>query len=159
MSVGKDLLNVPFPQMVQSMGMGVAEAQFALDRMSVEIAQKMAGLSVDKDGNVKKDETLLFKQEGGGKLSLLELGFKPSFFSFKETWIELKMAISMKDEIAVGVSVSASYKAPFGVFSASVNASYSQKYQYSADGSSYLKTKLVATEAPDVFLEKLKKIE
>jgi len=157
--IGHDLLNVPFPQMIQSLGVGVAEAQYALDKMSVRIAQMLAGYEIDSNGHIKESPASFVKlQENGKRYSLLALGFTPTFYQFSETYIELKMAISMKDESEAKVSTSASMKAPFGLFSASVNASYSQKYQYSAEGSSYFRTKLVTIPAPAVFEQRLREL-
>jgi hypothetical protein len=65
------------------------------------------------------------------------------------------MAISMKTETNVDLSTSVKSKVPFGVFSASVNASYSQKYQYEASGSSEMRTKLVTVPSPAVFEQRL----
>ena len=157
--IGKDLLNVPFPQMVQALGMGVAEAQYALDRMSVRIAQMLAGYEMDNKGNVKKNDALFIKlQEKGEGYSLLALGFTPTFYQFSDTYIELKMAITMKEESAAAASLKTSVGAPFTLFSASINASYSQKYQYSVEGSSYFRTKLVTVPAPAVFEQRLREL-
>jgi hypothetical protein len=157
--IGHDLLNVPFPQMVQSLGAGIAEAQYALDKMSVRIAQMLAGYEIDSNGKVKKEPTSFIKlQENGENYSLLELGFSPTSYQFSETYIEVKIAISMKDESEAKASMSTSVKAPFGLFSASVNASYSQKYQYSVDGSAFLRTKLVTVPAPAVFEQRLREL-
>ena len=35
MNVGRELLAVPFPEMIQRLGVGVAEAQLQLDMVSV----------------------------------------------------------------------------------------------------------------------------
>jgi len=157
--VGHDLLNVPFPQMVQALGTGVAEAQYALDKMSIRIAQLLAGYQVDNNGKIKRDDNSFIKlQENGENYSLLSLGFTPTFYQFSETYIELKMAIIVKEESAAQVSTSVSAKAPFSLFSASINASYSQKYQYSVEGSSYFRTKLVTVPAPAVFEQRLKEL-
>jgi len=159
MSIGRDLLNVPFPELVKNLGMGIAEAQFALDKVSIRITQLMAGFSIDDDGKMKKDDTALIKlQQGGESYSLLALGFTPTFYQFVDTFIEFKMSISMKEESSAHVSTSMSAHAPFGLFSASVNAGYSQKYQYSADGSSYMRTKLVTLPAPAIFEQRIKEL-
>src|SRR5919197_1442485 len=42
MSVGTDLLNVPFPQMVRSLAMAIADGQRSLDKVSVETARFLA---------------------------------------------------------------------------------------------------------------------
>jgi hypothetical protein len=155
--IGQELLNAPFPEMVRSLGIGIAEAQFALDRMSVKIAQMMSGFKQTASGEIVKDESLLIKlEEGGRSYSLLSLGFTPTFYQYVDTVIELKMAISMSR------SSEFSFSAGGGVngflFSASVNASYSQKYQYSAEGSSLMRTKLVTVPAPSVFEQRLKEL-
>ncbi len=159
--IGKELLNAPFPQLVQSLGVGIAEAQFALDRVSIKIAQLMAGFVLDEQDNLVRDETALIKlKEGQPGVSLLSLGFTPTFYQFVETQIELKLAITMKTESDVNVATSARGAAwsPFGVVSASVNASYSQKYQYEASGSSEMRTKLVTVPAPAMLERRLKEL-
>ncbi len=161
MSVGTELLNVPFPEMIKNLGLGVAEAQYAMDRVSIRITQLMAGFSEDKDGKLVKDDSALIKlQENGEAFSLLALGFTPTFYQFTETYIEMKMAISMKKSTEIGVAVKASYKGivGFGVLSASVNASYSQKYQYEASGSSSMRTKLVTVPVPAIFEQRLREL-
>lgn len=158
MSIGQELLNAPFPEMVRSLGNAIAEAQYNLDKVSVRIAQQMAGFKINNAGELVADESALIQlKEGDPKVSLLALGFTPTFYQFVETHLEFKMAISMKTstEVSVGASVSASY---FGLVSASVNASYSQKYQYEANGSSAMRTKLVTVPSPAMFEQRLKQL-
>lgn len=159
MSIGQELLNAPFPEMVKNLGLGIAEAQYALDKVSIRITQLMAGFKEGANGEMIKDDTALIKlQEGGQSYSLLALGFTPTFYQFVDTYIELKMAISMKQENEFKASLEAKAKAPFGIYSASVNASYSQKYQYSAEGSSLMRTKLVTVPAPIIFEQRIKEL-
>lgn len=158
MSVGQELLNAPFPELVRSLGNAIAEAQYNLDRVAIRIAQQMAGFKLNGNGELVPDETALIQlKEGDPKVSLLSLGFTPTFYQFVETHLEFKMSISMKTstEVSVGASVSASY---FGLVSASVNASYSQKYQYEASGSSEMRTKLVTVPSPAIFEQRLKQL-
>lgn len=159
--IGKELLNVPFPQLVQSLGVGIAEAQFALDKVSIKIAQLMAGFKLDEQDNLVRDETALIKlKEGQAGVSLLALGFTPTFYQFVETHIEMKLAITMKteSEVKVGSAANGTAWSPFGVVSASVNASYSQKFQYEASGSSEMRTKLVTVPAPAMLERRLKEL-
>jgi hypothetical protein len=160
--VGQELLNVPFPQMIENLGVGIAHAQYALDKVSIRITQLMAGFTEDKDGKIVKDDSALIKlQENGESFSLLALGFTPTFYQFTETYIEMKMAISMKKSSELGIAVKASYKGIVGfggVLSASVNASYSQKYQYEASGSSSMRTKLVTVPVPAIFEQRLREL-
>jgi hypothetical protein len=67
MSIGNELLNAPFPELVKSLGLGIAEAQFALDRVSIKIAQLMAGFSIDKNGELVADKTALIKLNAQGR--------------------------------------------------------------------------------------------
>jgi hypothetical protein len=102
----------------------------------------------------------------GNSYSLLELGFTPTFYQFVDTMIELKMSISMSRETNVSRSsttVNASVKGSVGFFSATakmrvstVSASYSAKYQYSAEGSSLMRTKLVPVPAPAILEERIR---
>ncbi len=154
-NIGKELLNVPFPEMVKTLGLGIAEAQHALDKMSVRMAQYMSGFKYNDKGELVRDESsLIVLKEGQKGYSLMALGFTPTFYQFVDTIIEMKMAISMKmeREFSVGAEVSASYMC----VSASVNASYSQKFQYAAEGSSLMRTKLVTVPAPAIFESRIK---
>ena len=161
MSIGTELLNAPFPEMIKNLGLGIAEAQYALDRVSIRITQLMAGFKEDGDGNLVPDESSLIKlQEGGTGYSLLTLGFTPTFYQFVETYIELKMAISMtkSTEFKAAVSVKVLGVGTGVMVAASVNASYAQKYQYSAEGSSMMRTKLVTVPVPAIFEQRLKEL-
>ena len=159
--VGRELLNAPFPELVRTLGVGIAEAQYALDRVSIKIAQLMAGFKLDEQENLVRDETSLIKlREGDDGVSLLALGFTPTFYPFVETYIELRLAISMKkeEEVKAESSIRGVAWSPIGVMAASVNASYSQKYQYEANGSSEMRTKLVTVPAPAMFESRLKQL-
>lgn len=173
MSVGTDLLNVPFPEMIKTLGVGIAEAQYELDLVSMKIARMMAGYEPDEepeDGSApaasQPERTLLVPLGDGNEYSLLELGFTPNFYQFVDTMIELKMSISMSRETNVSkksTTVDASVKGKVGFFSASakmrvssVSASYASKYQYSAEGSSLMRTKLVPVPPPPILEERIR---
>jgi hypothetical protein len=106
-SVGYDLLNVPFPEMVQKLALAIAESQLALDMNSIEVAQVLANTNlpeesviiaiketVDADGNVTATEVLYNEKE----MPLLVYGLNPTFYQFTESIIEVKMAITMREE-------------------------------------------------------------
>lgn len=144
--VGSELLNAPFPQMIERLGTGIAEAQFAMDSVSIRILQQLAGYVEDENGNMVFSEDTLVQLTGTGEsYSLLALGFTPTFYQFVDTVIELKMAVSMNRSTEVNLSSKIN-----ALFVASVNASYSQKYQYSVEGSSAVRTKIVTVPAPAV---------
>jgi hypothetical protein len=158
MNIGKELLNVPFPQMIKNLGVGIAEAQYALDRVSIRIAQMMSGHKLNANGEMEKDETaLIVLKEGEAGVSLLALGFTPTFYQFVESYISIKMDMRFQEEkeLSVAAEVKGRYSTGFTNVSASVNASYSQKYQFEASGSSELRTKLVTVPVPIVFESRL----
>lgn len=111
--VGQALLDVPFPEMVEKMGLAIAEAQLALDLNSIQTAQALANTmlpegtvvvaikeTVDADGNVTNTEVLYNDKE----MPLLVYGINPTFYAFSETIIEVKMAITMSLEVARSIS-------------------------------------------------------
>lgn len=147
MSVGQDLLNVPFPQMVLRLAMAITEAQTALDQNSIDILLELANeenlitvpiqLKENADGTYAKAEATM---------TLLQFGIMPTFYQFSESIIEVKMAITMAKSTKAEVGVKA--KVGFACWSASVNAKYSQKYSYKVEGSSLLRTTLVPVPPP-----------
>ena len=148
-NVGQELLNVPFPEMVFKLASAIAESQFKLDLFSCEVAKLMgdpekASVELPDLTDTKGNKTI--------KTSLIGAGFQPTFYQFSESIIEVKMTITCVTSHEA--SVSASVKANWGVVSATVNASYTGKYSFSAEGSSLLRTKLVPAP-PNVFMQKM----
>ncbi|ASJ71979.1 hypothetical protein [Granulosicoccus antarcticus] len=166
-SIGQQLLDVPFGEMVTSLALSIAEAQYELDLVGVEIAQMMAGEEVvpDPDDPEKKIAvTVDFGDQKG--LSLLELGFTPSFYQFVDTVIEVKVSINMTSSQEFKTASSTKSVSAGGVFfgfggtakatATSVSASYASKYSYSAEGSSLIRTKLVPVPPPTVLEERIR---
>jgi hypothetical protein len=167
MSVGSELLNAPFPLIVRNLGVGIAEAQLELDLVSLRIARMMAGFPTGSDEEEDGSEAPYKVEFSNGKsYSLLELGFTPSFYQFVDTVIELKLSISINSERSSThkrTQVKSSAKGvglPFfaagSVSASSVSASYASKYQYSAEGSSVMRTKLVPVPAPAILEERIR---
>lgn len=117
------------------------------------------------------------------RISMLELGFSPTFYQFVDTIIEVKIAIKITRSSSYSSSRSegvtnteerqaSSYKRPFfGLFKGSsnstqgktvttsqVDASYSSKYSYSAEGASLLRTKLTPIPPPPILEERIQAI-
>ncbi|MNE25865.1 hypothetical protein D3C80_1192080 [compost metagenome] len=106
------------------------------------------------------------------RISMLECGFTPTFYQFVDTIIEVKISIKYTQEGNVSTNASVSNQSPAKrigkgfkkiksgktVQIAQVNASYSQKYSYSAEGSSLLRTKLVPVPAPSVLEERIQRL-
>jgi len=131
-AVNKMLEQSPLPKLVQSLGQAIAEAQLQLDKHSIAIARQL------------QEPIEVFV--GGPKRSMLELGFTPTFYHFTEMTIKARVAFSSAEsqEFSVGGSAGVG----FGVFTASVNASYSNKYSFTAEGSSEISTRIVSLPAP-----------
>ncbi len=142
-SVGQELLNVPFAEMVTKLGIGIANAQTELDTNSAKVAKFMADTKIPLPSIKDNTKTVEFP--------LISLGFFPGFYQFTESVIEVKMAITMAT--TTEKSVSASAKAGWGPFSASVNASYSSKYDYKVEGSSLLRVRLAPVPPPAILQE------
>ncbi len=112
------------------------------------------------------------------RLSMMELGFTPTFYQFVDTIIEVKIAIKYTQEGSYtrneskttqnnssvnvktglvskifGINAGASRST---VTTSQVNSTYSQKYSYSAEGSSLLRTKLVPIPPPAVLEERIR---
>ena len=138
-TVSSMISNAPLPQMVESLGISIAQAQAALDENSIAMATRMAATEVDVGGNT---------------FNLISLGFMPTFYAFTEATIEAKIAFSMTKsrEFSAGLEVGVN----LAVVAVSVEASYSQKFSMSSEGSSSIAARLVSLPAPEVFKDILK---
>ena len=145
MSIGQELLNVPFPEMVGQLAGAIAEGQYKLDMVSCKIAAIM--------GDAQKSPVQLPDVTNNNETittSLIGAGFQPTFYQFTDTIIEVKIDITITNETEY--SVDAGWKC--GLIGAHVNAKYSNKYSYTANGSSLLRTKITPVP-PSTFMQKL----
>ncbi|MEM6721259.1 MAG: hypothetical protein AAF611_18170 [Bacteroidota bacterium] len=114
----------------------------------------------------KPEKTLYLPQ----RLSMLELGFSPTFYQFVDTIIKVSISIKFTREGSSSYqyqrnSKSTDRSASFSwrrglktnktVTTTQVNAGFSQKYSYSAEGSSLLQTKLVPIPPPAALEERV----
>ena len=82
---------------------------------------------------------------------MIGAGFQPTFYQFAETVIEVKMAISMSQENSSERNTKTTettnkksfWRTKSTARTTTVDATYSSKYNYSAEGSSLLRTRLV----------------
>jgi hypothetical protein len=192
--VGQALLDVPFPEMIAKLGLGIAEAQMALDLNSMRTAQALANTTipagtvvvaiketVNADGNVTNTEVLYNDQD----MPLLVYGINPTFYAFSETVIEVKMAITMSVERGSSVSFgqkfsfenTTKFKGSFEsggllkllagsakasventttvAYAATMNATYTSKFNYKVEGSSLLRTTLNPVPPPQRVVPKI----
>ena len=156
--VGGLLASVPFDQMLENVGKAIARAQAELDRESINILQEMCekdtvrlpALKIEK-GKLK-DETLT--------TSMIGAGFQPTFYQFAETIIEVKKTINDATESTEEKEISGEetttttnyYRYPFSrrlrrartvVTTTPVDATYTNKYNFTQEGTSMMRTRLV----------------
>lgn len=196
MAIGQELLNVPMGDMIRQMAFAIADAQLELDESSVRVAELMSGQRphrdaegnlVDKHGKPTDvpeyvDTRVYFGHETvngvdtPARVSMMELGFTPTFYQFIDTIIEVKIAIRVTQDTehklvnqgSTTTTTTDSRKRSilFGsqtdrrtvVTTTPVDASYTSKYSYSAEGSSFLRTKLVPVPPPPVLEDRIRRL-
>ncbi|WP_430406047.1 hypothetical protein [Fluviicola sp.] len=106
------------------------------------------------------------------RISMLECGFTPTFYQFVDTIIEVKISIKYTQEGTYNTSSSSgNTSAPRriglaflrgrsgrSIQTAQVNASYSQKYSYSSEGSSLLRTKMAVVPPPSALQDRIERM-
>jgi hypothetical protein len=119
------------------------------------------------------------------RLSMMELGFSPTFYQFVDTIIEVKIAIKMTREssysrtasnttnntssnsskgfrlsgissLRYGLSAGRTNTNNNAVQTSQVDATYSSKYSYSAEGATLLRTKMVPIPPPAVLEDRIR---
>ncbi len=176
MSVGQDLLDLPFAEMVRNLAFAIAEGQLELDRSSIETLDYLINHNVQVVPEITEilepierqvtigppdDEKQItitgtrIRPSGAApiNLSLLQAGLLPTFYQFTEASIEVKLSVSMKStansESTGGSNLgvgSARYKTR--AYSSPVNFRTANTYSYSADGSSVLRVTMRPVPPP-----------
>lgn len=192
MSIGQELLDVPFPEMIYKMANAIAQGQRRLDKSSLDTARALARARVkvipdiyEIVENKKLSDTL----EAGVTLpgadtgdvdtiavrtesakavdmTLMQAGLLPTFYQFTESLIEVKISISHRTsssrEFEAGAEFEINTEAEahgslfgFGgsasvstTFASHVNYKSSSTYDFSAEGSSLLRTTLKPVPPP-----------
>jgi hypothetical protein len=155
-SVGQELLDVPLPDMVAKLAMGIATAQHALDQNSIETAEALA----DPKNKIKVVPSVVEEIDADGKvhypdvpeieMTLLQVGLNPTFYQFSESTIEVTMDIKTTSSEETAIKATAEAKVGWGVWSASikVEASFNRKFGKEVHGTSKLVVKLVPVPPP-----------
>ena len=181
MAIGQDLLNVPMGDMIRQMAFAIADAQLQLDESSLRVAEMMSGERVERNENGLPTGTVTDTRVSfdGEQLSMIELGFTPTFYQFIDTIIEVKIAIKItrsseykhaRSDTARTKTDTSSTPGPLaGIFAkrrnsrtsetvttSQVDASYAAKYSYSAEGASLLRTKLTPIPPPAILEERIR---
>lgn len=153
-SVGQELLDVPLPDMVASLAMGIATAQAALDENSVETAKALADTEIElvlaMTQTIAADGSVTFESAPPVEVSLLQIGLLPTFYQFAEATIEVSMDIKTTTSRETEVGVNAKAKIGFGMWSSSVNidVKHNRKFGKEVHGTSRMITRLVPVPPP-----------
>jgi len=153
-SVGQELLDVPLPDMVAKLAIGVAAAQAALDANSVDTAIQLAETEISVvpalTQNIAADGTVTFVQADPIDMSLLQIGLNPTFYQFQEASIEVTMEIKTTTSTETNVKVGVRAKVGFAMWSASVrvDVEHNRKFGKEVKGTSRLFTKMVPVPPP-----------
>lgn len=176
MSVGQELLDVPLPKMVADLAMGIAKAQQALDRSSVETALALSEATITYVPTVDITIDERTREDGGsggasGPPATIQatvvaprvedvplIAFlRPTFYQFSEASIEVSMDIKTKEETSTGVTVGADASVGWGPFSAniSVDVEHNRKFGKEVHGTSKLVVRLVPVPPPPLLLARV----
>ncbi|TVQ72244.1 MAG: hypothetical protein EA373_03030 [Oceanospirillales bacterium] len=163
--------------MIRDMALAIADAQMELDANSVDVAHMMSGKQPLYDENGQKiPNSNSLVSFAGEDVSMLELGFTPTFYQFVDTIIEVKIAIKISQSESERNSVSTTEEERESTLSGrlslrrgkasgtrkrtinttQVDATYSSRYSYSAEGASILRTKLCPVPPPPVLEERIR---
>ena len=152
--VGQELLAVPLPEMVMKLGLGIAEAQRALDENSVETAKLLADTTVDLvlgvTQTIAEDGAVTFTNAPPVTVSLLQIGLMPTFYQFSEATIDVTMDIKTTSSRETNIKVGVKAKVGFACWSASISveATHNRKFGKEVHGTSHLVTKMVPVPPP-----------
>ncbi|MWV63662.1 hypothetical protein GRS48_02315 [Halorubrum sp. JWXQ-INN 858] len=165
MSVGQELLDVPFPEMVASLGQGIADAQHQLDMNSVEVAEKLANTEIEVvpaiTRTIGSDGEVTYDSAEAVDVSLLQAGMFPTFYQFSEATIDVEMDIKTTTERETNIDVSAKARAGFGLWGASVqtDVSHNRKFGKEVHGTSRLRTTMVPVPAPPYLFPEVETVD
>ena len=165
MSVGHELLDVPLPDMVTKLALGIADAQRALDENSVETAKVLAVETIEVVPGVTEtidaDGGVTFVNAPAIPMSLLQVGLNPTFYQFAEATIEVSMDIKTTTATETNVAVSAKAKVGFSMWSASiqVDVEHNRKFGKEVHGTSRLVTRLVPVPPPPRIFPQITRVD
>ncbi len=153
-SVGQELLDVPFPDMVTKLAVGIADAQRALDENSVETAQQLADTTIEVTPaitqTIAENGDVSFQNANPVEMSLLQVGLNPTFYQFSEASIEVSMDIKTTTSTETSIKVGVKAKVGFAAWSASarVDVAHNRKFGKEVRGTSRLFTRLAPVPPP-----------
>lgn len=163
-SVAQALEGVPIGQLLGGLAIDLCRAQHDIDLMSIRLTEVMSGRRtlVTGEGTEQVFEERDTRVEfDGERVSLLDLGLVPTFLQMVDTVLEIKLSVSLsrddsseRRELTAQVELGGEVGAAAHV--TAVDARFSSRFQYSAEGSSCLVTRIVPVPAPPELLQVVK---
>jgi len=173
---GRDLVHAPLGDIIRDVALSIADAQRGLDEASTRTAEFMSGRVVlrdpdsgaliDTNGNPTATPTVVSSEvifghdvNGEGErvprlVSMMELGFVPTFYQFVDTTIQIKLSLRLSGAGGVhdrmtrqGASIGQGDRS-LSVHASTVDAGFAATYGYSADMATTVSTKLVPIPPP-----------
>lgn len=164
MTVGQELLDVPFPEMVYKLAEGIANAQTQLDKNSVEVAKALAETEIEVVPAITRtitEDDVEFEAADAIDMSLLQVGLNPTFYQFNETVIEVEMDIKTTTETETNLEVGLDASVGWGPFSASLSVDFehNRKFGKEVHGTSKLKTTMVPVPPPPYLFPEIETVD
>jgi hypothetical protein len=179
MGIGRDLLDLPFAEMVRNLAIAIADGQTALDQNSLETLKALVNTQVEVITDIteiiepyERDVKITVPDSGGGSheetirvtgarvissgstpisMNMVQVGLMPTFYQFTEATIEVRLAITMREERQGPVVRQGGKFLGLGLsraHAASVDFRTANKYSYQASGASLLRTILRPVPPP-----------
>jgi hypothetical protein len=164
-SVGQELLDVPLPDMVAKLALGIADAQRALDHNSVETAKALADTTIKvvpaMTQTIAADGSVTFAEAPAIDMSLLQVGLNPTFYQFAKVTIEVTMDIKTSSSTETSIKVGIQARVGFACWSASarVDVSHNRKFGREVHGTSRLYCEMVPVPPPPRIFPEMKIVD
>ena len=191
----EELSGAPLADLIHAVAIAIADGQFQLDKASMRAAEFMSGQVLLRDMDSGRLLTLegqetdvpkiidtrvyfgySYDADGNrlaNRLSMMELGFVPTFYQFVDTVIDMKLTLRLRRqssetrtakevwsrEQSVGGEAagrSRRTKPKTVITTTPVDARYSSSYNFSAEMTSKVSTKLVPVPPPAILEERIR---
>jgi len=147
--IGQELASVPFDEMIKNLLLAMVTAQDEANKSFIEGIKDLA----DTDVEIKYTKNGTEKTISGNALAF---GILPTLLQIQQGVIEIKMVITMQKTRQLDVATK--FKAKFWMFSASVDAKYSNTYSYKVEASSYIRIQVAPTPPPQPLMRAIEVI-
>ena len=123
-NIFQDVLAAPLGDMVAEIGTGIANAQYAIDAITIE--------------NMKE----IYRSDDDTITELRNIGYRPTWYVIPEATAEINMALSLRQ------TLDSNGKTTTELQGTTVDASYQNQYDFNVQASSKLTIKFLPVPAP-----------